>query len=1193
MATPSNLYAEKVYSEHPLALWALDDKVDFLSLITEAQRDIEDTWVVTGGTAGTSVSSNSQPFVDSIVSFIDCDVPDTAGQAILISEGLEPFVNFDPLLGSFAISFYAYTDSAFITSISLGYEYTNHITEQVIQEFKDFDSIPLNGWSFFSHTFSIDQQEMTPRLIIKINTTAGGITEDQYRIFINGISFGQWSEEFYTQSLGADRISIPNTISGFTNQKGVAAYPYGLSDDIGYYVINNGLRCRNTSIPIVFGASNVTKILPNNSLPSLIIPGKGFLNEAGRYRDYSAEFWIRINSDSENPFRIFGPVASSDGLYVDKTFVTLSIGDKFQSHFVGEWYRPMLVQIIVLENLASVIINGEEVISMQINSSSLSLPAEYDSSGKSQDWLGFYSSEDVSPFEIDCIGIYPYQIPIKVAKRRFVYGQAVGSQEKTDSSFDGTSVSIDYSFSNYASNYMYPDYAKWSQGDFDNLAITNSLLKVPTYSLPNIFTSDKTTEELYLANKEIQDDGETFITFRPNSEWDNVNCYFNFQKFNMINDEIHTIYAVIEITEDDSSMQTIIDIKNNLTGDRFSVRKDHGHIDYYLTVNENDQEIYLGGTFNLNEKISVGIDITNLSDTFGEDVALFFGNRNVLSMYVGGDETGNHTFTGKIYSVGISTAYDRTLIQDYFDTNGGIEFTHANELLAHTASYTLLPTEKYSNYFLDIGVSGYWEDYVPLSYFAKYIAGQDGSKIYDLDFLQVNLDYPRPSKFIEQEQVDSSFTLNDLKNEYSNPVSKQYQELDNSLLSGWNDYQDMKENSSKIYSYDTSNALIKTYVSFQYIENGANMLRESFTDIISVPQNNVLDVSNYTNWLTTKFEVVSGTIIYPPSNVNFNDVAIICHVEFNTRSTLHGDLFLKRLQIASQVFNDNSFNAIGTKFGIDIYPYKKAGIYYNYKDKNPFKIYKGSSPYLYMTRDTGIQLCGDFSSNIERGIAIPVNKQKASNYNISAIQAWLRYDYDKFSAIPTQIFEIAYNGDTVKIYMVAENQEGGRARIYAIQQSTGLEVSGIAYYWNGILVNYPYITAKEWGVLGIRFAQQLPFSPYPGKINITGPITVNNISLYKANNLRLVQKDITRPWIDILVDNGIDRNWDYWDSYKWRGILVLATVDAYSINPEDIYKTYVGTNRIVFDDSSGLLFNPEQISIYKDSSWQVSTITPA
>ena len=46
MSNPSNLYAEKVFSEHPTVLWALDDTADYISLITEAQRSFT-SWTVT------------------------------------------------------------------------------------------------------------------------------------------------------------------------------------------------------------------------------------------------------------------------------------------------------------------------------------------------------------------------------------------------------------------------------------------------------------------------------------------------------------------------------------------------------------------------------------------------------------------------------------------------------------------------------------------------------------------------------------------------------------------------------------------------------------------------------------------------------------------------------------------------------------------------------------------------------------------------------------------------------------------------------------------------------------------------------------------------------------------------------------------------------------------------------------------
>ena len=70
---------------------------------------------------------------------------------------------------------------------------------------------------------------------------------------------------------------------------------------------------------------------------------------------------MKINNSSADPKRIFGPIASSDGLYVESGFLTLVINNNFQSFFVGEWSRPMLIHIRVIKNSASLLFKGEEV----------------------------------------------------------------------------------------------------------------------------------------------------------------------------------------------------------------------------------------------------------------------------------------------------------------------------------------------------------------------------------------------------------------------------------------------------------------------------------------------------------------------------------------------------------------------------------------------------------------------------------------------------------------------------------------------------------------------------------------------------------------------------------------------------------------------------------------------------------------
>ena len=1204
MSNPSNLYAEKIYAEHPLVLWALDDQADYISLITEAQRDINSLWITTGGADSVAVI-DGEPFPDSVTTLLEGDVPVGAtNQIVSISPDLVNFSDLNPDLGTFSVGTYFYSNSPHITSISIGFEYTDTTTSLIVQKLETYETTVFQNWAFISGTFETPDEYTNLRIVLKINTSSGGALTSDYQFYINGITLGQWAQEFNTQSLGVTPQAFPSDIALDTTSLVIPAAAYGISGDSGYYLTsNNALLAKNTSIPIVYGASGVTKLIPNSGGdPSLIVPGKGFLNELGRYKEYTVEFWARINSDAITPRRIFGPISDSNGLYVEAGFLTLVIGNNFASHFVGEWTRPMLIQIRLIRNSATVLLNGEEVISITIDTEALVLP-EPTNLGDSQDWLGFYAYEDVSPIEIDCVAIYSYQVPVILAKRRWVYGQGVLSPEGINSSYGGTSAFFDYSFADYTSNYNYPNFADWEQGTFDNLSTTSRSITTPDYELPEIFLDTKTLEDFYSDNQAIQSGTDKFITFRPNSGWNSDNPYINFSRFNVINDQVHTVYGIFQVDSDDLTDQILFKFYNTTTGNYFSIIKNGPDIDYYLTYNGVQEEFYSAASFPIGQKMAVGVEIQKLVDFFGGNVAEFFGTQTGLQLYVGGDDSGQYTFTGKIYSVGIASSFNAAELSTHFNANGtaimdgeesgSVEPENARALLDHTASYTLLPTSAYGQFFLDIGISGYWEDYLPLSYFAQFVKNDVGTEYYDLDFLQFNIGYPAPSKLQESEQVAESWTYADLKDEYKLPIQKTYQQLDNILYTGWANYTDMAEKSIKFYQYDTSEASIRSYLTFQYILDGANLLQSDFTRVESATSSKIIDINDHPLWQTTKFEVVDNTLIYPTKTIDFNDLAVVFHLDFKLRSILTKPIALSRLEFASQALSNNSFNPVGTRFGLNVFPYKRAGIYYDYKSKNPYSVYKGSTPYLYLNRTSGIQVRGDFDPDISRGIAVPVNQTIAENYRVSAAQLWMRYDEDQFPAIPTELFEIEYKGDAIKFYMVADSEKGNRAKIYALNKSTSLPFNGIAYYWNGALVREPVITIKEWGVLGLAFANALNFDAYLGGINLTGPMLFNNVAFYQANNLQQVQSAITRPWLSIKTDGITNYNWLYWlNNFTWDGALVISTSNLYGVSPDEVYKTYLGTNKIIIDDNEGMTFNPEKLKVYNEITWQSTVKIP-
>jgi hypothetical protein len=126
MSNPSNLYAEKIFSEHPLVLWALDDKADYVSLITEAQRNMGLLWNGTDGGSSPMSTPGDAPFQDSWTTIIYADVPASNGQETIVwSPNLSNLLSLNTDLGTVSVGTYFYSNSIYVSSISIGIEYTD------------------------------------------------------------------------------------------------------------------------------------------------------------------------------------------------------------------------------------------------------------------------------------------------------------------------------------------------------------------------------------------------------------------------------------------------------------------------------------------------------------------------------------------------------------------------------------------------------------------------------------------------------------------------------------------------------------------------------------------------------------------------------------------------------------------------------------------------------------------------------------------------------------------------------------------------------------------------------------------------------------------------------------------------------------------------------------------------------------
>lgn len=1112
---PSNLYAEKIMSEHPLAVWALDDTSDYVSLIAESYRQIS-SWTGTGTRENTP--DVSAPFPESYTTRITSPAGSASGTFFNTAT-----TTFSYDADGYTIAFYVKTN--YTITLQVGTT-TGEVQSKEIVGSK----YPINYWIPVSFTF---EESTAGSRTIKIGCT---YSELDTVFYINGLSVGENSEPFNGESLGKTLSSIPSTIAT-AQTSGIESKSFGDKLYTAYYVGNDrSLYAKNSGISLSYGSFNSMIVYPHDTEnePSFIFPGLGFLNDAGRYKELTLEFLIRIDSKNYTPKRIIGPLASKDGVYVTNDSISLKVGDTIGSYYFSELFRPMVLQVQFGEGYANLTIDGNEVISLDIDNESLSLPDKLNGSSEDQDWLGIFSYTDIVS-EVDLIAIYPYKCSSVLGKRRIVYAQAIDIPLAQNRVYGGSTVSIDYGFSNYANNYNYPSFqAKWEQASqIDNLSIVNGkVLSSTIYDKPVIYTSAYTSSELLKDSYETFVDSEEtspFITLKPSvvvsgsgRSWSSSNGYIYATSFSHSEHLANCIYGLFNSTSSVGTEQILIKILNETTEDYLKISLTSTTVSYILKYNSETETVIDTQSITTGTKFAVGIDLSVLK-TLNEDVSSFLIDNNNLNIYIGGDTITGNTFVGNIYKVGLCSSRDYSLISDYFDPETGLlETGNEAALQSRVATYTVSPVNAYETILLDIATSGYWQDYVPLSRLAKNApddAAESGES-YQLKYIQLNVDYPEPK--IYKTGVGDTFV------------------------------------------FDTSYSAVKTYFSFQSMESGALKKLEEF-DITGVElvEDRLIDA---TTWADSLYEFVNGTTVLVPDDVDISTLALVIYVDYSSNLGSLSPMQMKYIQIAAQTDTEN--NEIGTRYVEDI------SIFGNYESL-PI-LYKETTPPLYLNRHSGIRLSpNNFIERTEDSGAFFSIGNPSAELSVNSIQMSILADIREFPAENTKIFEIKSNSETMSFYVKALGSSSAKGVI-----STTSTVNTPKYYLNGKLVAEPVITIGEWNMLGVSFLKAISFNnTAEGRFTILPTnILMNNISYYGLNPIELVQRTVSLKWSD--VDEGT------WSNLKsttnlnqglWNYVVSPSFYTIYGNNLKEIYKTYTGTNKVVVDTSEN---NPLSFSNY-------------
>jgi hypothetical protein len=363
---------------------------------------------------------------------------------------------------------------------------------------------------------------------------------------------------------------------------------------------------------------------------------------------------------------------------------------------------------------------------------------------------------------------------------------------------------------------------------------------------------------------------------------------------------------------------------------------------------------------------------------------------------------------------------------------------------------------------MDIAVNSYWQDAIPLSRLSKTVDGQ-----YKIDYLQFNIDYPN--------------------------------------------------------QIDTTSADTKTYLTFQTVESGMS------ADVTTFANTTVVGSDRYINVTPTysdrKYQVVDGTVIYVPTDVSPNTLAVVTHIEVNSPGIILNPTKIRSLQIAAQALGSET--TIGTK-GDELISFGTGN--------NPILISKFNDQYYYLTSQSGFRVVGTNASS--RGYYSNINEDKHDTFSIGSIQFSAKFLLTEFANTEKLMFELENVDDAtkVKFYVIGETSALTRGRIYAKDQS-GTAYTNLKYYLNGVEVDRAIVSADEWFMLSIKFTTDYSLDSKAGKFNFSGQQLINHFEYFQPNaSQRESPRYIYPKWINVRYSGTASKTWTNYTASTWQTV---------------------------------------------------------
>jgi hypothetical protein len=357
-----------------------------------------------------------------------------------------------------------------------------------------------------------------------------------------------------------------------------------------------------------------------------------------------------------------------------------------------------------------------------------------------------------------------------------------------------------------------------------------------------------------------------------------------------------------------------------------------------------------------------------------------------------------------------------------------------------------------------------------------------------------------------------------------------------------------------------------------------------FTNTENIGMNKILDLGEITSSEDTKYKINDGTVIYPPKDISgFTNYYITIHIEISSKGISTENVKIRNMGFASLSFDEGQFYSINTPAAGKFYPIVKNEDQYVYKRKVPVVIDTYSSPYLYLSGDSGIEVLPDVDENLVKGISIPINETLKNGQEVVGLQMFLMYNESNTFTETKKIGKIFSSNNSYDIVLEPEN-DGKRAFFYIFDSITGTQFTSAKFFLNGRLVNDVVIEPLSWNYIAISLqSNSIPLDGIIGEIEVYSGVKVDNVASFMELNPIKQDLVVYDEWN--VVD---DENWALWSaSATWTQILDEQSLEVtvLSLDGNDIFNTYAGLSSGVVNDESVINVSQDSIIIINDITW--------